>query len=728
MKTIIKYLLLILIFFSIQLYSQYSVNIEIIEPPMPELTSSGQLGGRYITSIAENGRYVRILIVFVQFKDDNWNPTWNEWPKNSAPTNWMNTNIIDQWTTQSSTNQNLSHYYTAMSLGRYKIIGNTYHKITTNTRAEYISMNYDRGDINKQILQEMDSFINYSLYDNWNKVGAFSHSWGADSEVDMIWMVYRNVVNDLPDPLGTATILGFGDPFNGIYSGEASLGGGTDINMILNVDGGLRTIDLRGYGLVSGITIMNGYNGFGLVKNVIVHEFGHHLVGGNEAHFSNSGLWGMMAGYGSRSQMINSYERHRLLWITFMQYDFNPAEPISLSDFLTTNQALRIKIPGSSPARYYLLENHQRQSVFDNMDMTTGGKGIYVIYQSGPDGNDLTFYNAEGRNIWSFDHCAIHPTVGVLVPVFQEGIQNWINGKFDTEILQYNHCISGNTAYSPIEAYINPLTGQDEFIPLFRGDGRDMLNPGYMEVFNPKSNPFVENLSFYIIKQSNQLKVIQKVESGTIYNTPPSKPQNLLVVPSQNNRPFATWDANQEPDIMNYKLWKKKFYGGAWHWDFLIQTSNNYYEDISETYCSNPPVQCGDPDPIYYRVEAVDNQLLISVPSDSALAVINGGGGGEDKISVTNISETPVEYVLDQNYPNPFNPTTTINYSIKSTGLVTLKVYDLLGSKVASLVNEVKEAGSYSVNFNASELPSGIYFYTLTSGNFNSTKKLILLK
>jgi hypothetical protein len=86
------------------------------------------------------------------------------------------------------------------------------------------------------------------------------------------------------------------------------------------------------------------------------------------------------------------------------------------------------------------------------------------------------------------------------------------------------------------------------------------------------------------------------------------------------------------------------------------------------------------------------------------------------------------EYSLWQNYPNPFNPNTAIDYSIKSKGLVTLKVYDMLGTEVAELVNENKEAGNYSVDFNASGLPSGIYFYTLTSGNFTASKKLILLK
>jgi hypothetical protein len=96
--------------------------------------------------------------------------------------------------------------------------------------------------------------------------------------------------------------------------------------------------------------------------------------------------------------------------------------------------------------------------------------------------------------------------------------------------------------------------------------------------------------------------------------------------------------------------------------------------------------------------------------------------------SVLNDGLVPKTNKLFQNYPNPFNPTTTINYSIKSAGDVSLKVYDILGTEVASLVNEVKEAGNYSVSFDAANLPSGIYFYTLTTGNYLDTKKLILLK
>ena len=88
----------------------------------------------------------------------------------------------------------------------------------------------------------------------------------------------------------------------------------------------------------------------------------------------------------------------------------------------------------------------------------------------------------------------------------------------------------------------------------------------------------------------------------------------------------------------------------------------------------------------------------------------------------------PIEYNLSQNYPNPFNPSTTIAYSIPKDGLVTLKVYDILGKEVVTLINELQTAGTKNITYDASELSSGVYYYQLVSGEFTSTKKLILMK
>ncbi|MDR3625956.1 MAG: T9SS type A sorting domain-containing protein, partial [Ignavibacteriaceae bacterium] len=88
----------------------------------------------------------------------------------------------------------------------------------------------------------------------------------------------------------------------------------------------------------------------------------------------------------------------------------------------------------------------------------------------------------------------------------------------------------------------------------------------------------------------------------------------------------------------------------------------------------------------------------------------------------------PALFKLEQNYPNPFNPVTVINYSIPKAGLVTIKVYDVLGREVKTLVNENKPAGNYNIEFNAGKFASGVYFYRMHSGNYLETKKFILMK
>jgi hypothetical protein len=91
-------------------------------------------------------------------------------------------------------------------------------------------------------------------------------------------------------------------------------------------------------------------------------------------------------------------------------------------------------------------------------------------------------------------------------------------------------------------------------------------------------------------------------------------------------------------------------------------------------------------------------------------------------------NEIPSEFILNQNYPNPFNPTTVIEYQLPKSGFVTLKVYDILGREVRTLVNGYKTPGKYSVSFDASNLSSGAYFYRLKSNSFSSIKKMLLIR
>lgn len=110
--------------------------------------------------------------------------------------------------------------------------------------------------------------------------------------------------------------------------------------------------------------------------------------------------------------------------------------------------------------------------------------------------------------------------------------------------------------------------------------------------------------------------------------------------------------------------------------------------------------------------------------TDRGIYILTHSGATAVKLQ----NQVPLQYELSQNYPNPFNPTTAISYQLSAFSHVTLKVYDVLGNEIKTLVNEYKPAGKYTVNFDGSGLASGIYFYRIKAGSFSDVKKLVLLK
>ncbi|MBK7230423.1 MAG: T9SS type A sorting domain-containing protein [Ignavibacteriales bacterium] len=118
-------------------------------------------------------------------------------------------------------------------------------------------------------------------------------------------------------------------------------------------------------------------------------------------------------------------------------------------------------------------------------------------------------------------------------------------------------------------------------------------------------------------------------------------------------------------------------------------------------------------------------EILRSLPYDSIAF-------GSTNYFITDVEEKynsiPEKFSLTQNYPNPFNPSTKISWQSPVSGHHSLKIYDVLGSEVATLVNQEQNAGNYNVDFNAKHLSSGVYFYQLKSGEFIQTKKMVLLK
>lgn len=158
---------------------------------------------------------------------------------------------------------------------------------------------------------------------------------------------------------------------------------------------------------------------------------------------------------------------------------------------------------------------------------------------------------------------------------------------------------------------------------------------------------------------------------------------------------------------------------GAIYW--TTNGGENWNEQV-------PPGYFGD----LFRVQLIDENVAWAVGRDGI--IIKTTTGGVTWIDDEN-PNVPNEFALYQNYPNPFNPTTKIQYSVpdkvRSGTLqqnVKLVVYDILGRKITTLINEPKTAGQYEINFNGSELPSAVYYYQLTAGSFQETKKMVLLK
>jgi len=140
----------------------------------------------------------------------------------------------------------------------------------------------------------------------------------------------------------------------------------------------------------------------------------------------------------------------------------------------------------------------------------------------------------------------------------------------------------------------------------------------------------------------------------------------------------------------------------------------------------------------FSRIILLASALLCLNIANLQAQYLGGSGGGYSSVTsediVLEIEDIPVfgtvpeDFKLYQNYPNPFNPTTNISYSISKSDFASLKIYDMLGREIYTLVNEHQAANTYNVKFNAKEVPSGIYYYRLIAGNFTETKKLIIMK
>ncbi len=206
------------------------------------------------------------------------------------------------------------------------------------------------------------------------------------------------------------------------------------------------------------------------------------------------------------------------------------------------------------------------------------------------------------------------------------------------------------------------------------------------------------------------------------YDAAPETPQNFAATFAGTN-PVISWTILNSPDIQNYKIDKRVIGETGWATVATVSSSTSSWTDVTVTH----PHSKFDPNyTIEYRMRAVDKGNNYS--NYSSTVSVTGYTNYLWKTSNGNEDELITTYKLFTNYPNPFNPSTKIEFQIPKDAQVNLTVYNSLGQKVKELVNSNLSIGKYSLDFNAENLPSGIYIYRIQSQNFTQTKKMILAK
>ncbi len=342
-------------------------------------------------------------------------------------------------------------------------------------------------------------------------------------------------------------------------------------------------------------------------------------------------------------------------------------------------------------------------------------------------GTDNGLIKFDGQNWITFD------TSNSKIPsnnIFSIAIDNnniiWIGtdnglGKFDGNNW-YNY--NSNNSSLP-DNYVESIT-IDKYGNKWIGtewDGIAKFNGTIWEVYNSKNSNFPNGNIYGTIAISNSGNIWVATDAGlarfngsnwSVYNT------NNSGIPSNNVLSIAIDDANNKW-IGTSSYWNGSNYIGGG----MVKYDGTNWTVYNSSNSSLPANQV-----VTIVIDKSGNKWMGVKDQNSylkgSIAVFNEGGIiSSIKSSYENIQQG---YLLYQNYPNPFNPTTVIDYKIPRSGLVTLKIYDILGREVATLVDDEKPAGNYKVSFDGSRLSSGIYFYRIQAGDYVSVKKMILMK
>lgn len=581
---------------------------------------NGSPGGKYLPSHGT----LKTLIIFAQFPDDSLDVDHAEWPKNAAP-RLLNT-WIDSVDSSTPTPGTLTDYFHQMSLGKFHLIGTTRSVIAPRTRQEYKKLGFTRREIHKEIIERLDSTMDFAEFDRWDYEGEYNHVERPDGIVDLMSVIWRNVADDIPAQYNMNHAFGFiGD--------EADLGFGDP----LPVDSGARSIRMS-YGNTqtnepagSGLTMSKTFTRSPIetLMKVHIHEIGHYLMGGMEYH-TGFGCWGMVATFGIRMFVPNAFERHRLGWadLITLTADSTTLRDIPLPDYVTTGKAVRFVIDSAS-GQYFYLENHQGISRWDRkMFADSIERGIYVLRQDlatdsgrGP-GHQLRLIPADGRYAWTVTRMETNDCCGsTRLPVFKRLAPDRENGYHDADVIPYTEPTTKREREAPI-IIAEDNNGETILANETNGDGFDAFRPEYRTVFSPWSNPNSQDKHRNPTGFGFEITGADSTVHGTVYKldlysqtaakAAPAPVEELVATIAASGRATLTWQASTEPDISSYIVYRTPIDGSR----KKITTVKAGKNKIMRWTATGKIVRTRYP---FYTVVAVDRDGNISLPTNAAI-------------------------------------------------------------------------------------------------------------
>ena len=454
-----KYFFIYIFFFSLKLLSQ----------PVPfcgmehnHSLSDMKKSTSDISFAHYNGKYLpmrgslRTLVIFVQFKEDDAYDT--DWPLNEIPSY------------AEELSNSLKEYYLTVSNGEFNLDVDIYPKVViTNSReSEYVSWGLNYGQVNKDVLAQVDEEISFLPYDNWVSVGNYNGYAGHDNKVDLVCIIYRRLIDRRILGYWGISDLGYTGRFL-VDNTKRYITGGDAINHQDASSSGMTICRGPGTGMVMD---------FNSAYRLIIHESFHKYMTEGHIIYGFASLGVLSGAYGSFS--MHSFEKAFFGFINYKVIDTPNDTVITIRDYLSTGEAYLIPVPGLNN-HYYILENHQQISSYDE----AMEKGLYIFYlQYNNESSQLDIQTADGKWNWVLDES------GNLV----KQSPNPVSGSSRLEVIRIN-----NTNYYPPEMEGNTNDP-------FKMDGQRIYAPWTNPTSNGKRGVYQEyptNVIIHLLEEIN---------------------------------------------------------------------------------------------------------------------------------------------------------------------------------------------------------------------------------